>query len=110
MRPLFLMVLGGLVATGCKYKQDEFAADYASATCTLYDECEVLDLYGYETDDRQSCVAALKTSYAPSSNTCEGFDPETAETCIMQIEQLACEQLYDDVFPTICDTVCTAGL
>lgn len=102
-----LLLLSCSLLVACGYKQDEFATDYAQASCTLYEDCAVLDQLGYE--DRAACVADQQAAFAPSSNTCEGYDNELAETCIMQIDQLACEQLYDDVFPAVCATVCSGG-
>ena len=104
MKPMPALILACTLLAACGYKQDEFATDYADSTCTLYNDCAALDVLGYE--DKASCVAALGSTFNPASNVCEGWDNELAETCIMQIDQLACEQLYDGVFPTVCDSVC----
>lgn len=106
-RALVALAACGLTLGACGYKQDEFSADYATATCNLFEACEVLDLLEY--DDLASCKAEQSQTYDPITNVCEGWDQDVAEQCIMEIDQLSCEALYEDVFPTVCDNVCAVG-
>ena len=102
---VWLPTLGllGLIQ-GC-YTQKRFADEYAEATCLLYSDCEVLDIYT-EYDGIEGCTSGISEVIQPATAECSAYDNRTAHDCVDGINEMDCQDLYDNVYPDACYTYC----
>jgi len=89
-----------LLATGC-YPAETFQEDSALTRCALYEECGFLSSFG--ADDYDHCLEQLRSE----DYGCVEYQPEAAETCIAELEELTCEQYSTGYFPMACVDACT---
>lgn len=99
-----LPLLVGLAACG-GYPLEDFNVDIAASTCTLYAQCEYLEVFGFES--QESCTATVEQSYA--SVACPEYDAELAALCVEGVEAMTCEDLYANAWPQACADRCGAA-
>jgi hypothetical protein len=87
-----------LLGTGC-LSEAGFEDDFVESYCALLSECEVLDLYGYQSD------GDCNTQASGVTDGCE-FDEDAAEVCLDDIATTGCRDLWDAGLPDSCSEVC----
>lgn len=97
-----------VVLAACGTKHEDFAADYAEATCLLYEECEVLGIVG-GFDDKAACVSSVQAAVDPAEGKCPEYDKSFAVDCISGVNQIDCAELYEGKWPDACKSVCPDG-
>jgi len=99
-----LLLLGTM--TGC-YTQDEFLLDKYTANCEWYDECGFLSALGYDSVDE--CIdeqsRADELDEEEGVEVCPVYDAQTAETCITELQDRACEDYEEDI-SSACEAAC----
>jgi hypothetical protein len=99
MRNLLVM----LMVISCT-SQEEFAQDYSTATCELYEDCEVLLVMGeYETLDE---CTEIEAAFYDSEELCPAFNPKLRNECLEEILLMTCDDLYTGGWPESCDLIC----
>jgi hypothetical protein len=87
------------LATACM-GPEKFDKQNAEQLCLLFEECEVLDMYGYSSTEE--CDSSVKGAF----DDCEDFDQEAAKRCIENLEKMDCEDAYAERFPSACNKAC----
>lgn len=87
-----------LLATSC-LTQESFEEDFSESFCTLLNDCEVLDFYGYR--NLRDC----QESASVTESSCN-FSDDQAEACLDDIEQTGCADLWEQTLPDSCAKVC----
>ncbi len=98
MLPLLLLTLA------CGYQSDKFAEDMATATCTLYRDCEYLDSFGFASFD--ACVTTVQASYDPDTIDCPAYDGKASAECVDGVDAMTCDDLYAGAWPQACTSRC----
>lgn len=95
-----------LLQLGCSYPADRFAEEMAQATCTLYQDCGYLELFGFSSFDE--CTAAVQANYDPETVECPDYDRKSALECVDGVQAMTCVDLADSVWPAACAQRCGA--
>lgn len=107
MHRTFAAVLA-LAVSACGYQQETFAQDYASSSCLLLDQCEILDTYaGYESV--AACTTAQTAKVDPEAGRCPEYDKKIGVECVDAINATSCAQFVDGYWPKPCASVCPDG-
>lgn len=93
-----------LALGGCSYPAEDFATDFATASCQLYDDCDTLDLFGFASV--QECADTSAPNYLPETMPCADYDRKAAADCVDGVELMTCEDLYASAWPDACDARC----
>ena len=99
MLPVVLLI-------GC-YSENKFAEDWATANCTLYDDCDYLSYQSFS--DFEECYDEEVVDLHPDSQSDCDYDAKLAKTCVENVNQMSCEDLYEGDFPTACSKACQRG-
>jgi len=98
-----LPLLVGLLACG-GYPVEDFNVDIAASTCTLYQQCEYLDVFGFDSLD--ACTTTVQQSY--EGVACPAYDKDLAEQCVQGVDAMSCDDLYANTWPQACADRCGA--
>lgn len=98
-----MRLLSLILLAGC-YNEKKYASDVAEAFCTLYDECQYLTPQGFA--DYSECFSGVEDNYL--ERECEDFHRKDAKTCVEEVNQMTCQDLYDGDFPSACSKDCLA--
>lgn len=96
-----------LLALACGYPADRFAEDMAEATCTLYQDCGYLEVFGFESYD--ACLATVQGNYDPAAIECPDYDRKAALECVDGVQAMTCADLSGGVWPQACGDRCGAS-
>ena len=80
---------------------ERFDNQFALAHCELLTECDVLDLYGYNT--ARQCEAETTAH----ESECDEFSKQDAMDCIGEVESMTCVDLASDTVPKACERACS---
>ena len=103
MKPVMMISL--LMSVGC-YSQSSYTEDVSVAFCTLYDDCDYLEVQ--QIADYDECIDVVSVSHDPENRDCD-WDAGMAKDCVEGINQMTCDDLYDSDYPLACDKTCTRG-
>ncbi len=85
-----LSMLALMTLIGCGYSEEEFTLDYADAWCHKADECELLDLLGWDVDScYDNSVGADETGMSVDTD-CD-FQPAAGKACIEEVNAVSCD-------------------
>ena len=90
-----------LLAVSC-YSYEDYLEEQATATCELYEDCELLSYLGC--DDIDCC----KSSMLEDPYECEDFSSDAADECLAGVSSLDCESFLAGSYPTSCAEVCSS--
>jgi hypothetical protein len=93
------LILLGLCIAACKGPA-KFDKQHAEQRCAMYEECEVLDMYGYSSP--AECDADLRNTY----DDCKDYNRKAAKQCIEELEAMSCGAVFDERFPSACNHAC----
>lgn len=91
-----------VVTVGCLTEQ-RFERAYTEKRCALLSDCEVLDLYSYQTS--RECGEDLRGL----PEECEVFSVKKARKCLESTDSMDCERLMSIDVPSSCESVCAAS-
>ena len=94
MGTLLILALGGCM------DQAAFERRYAETSCSLFADCEVMDLQGFAT--HQEC----EDGSTVIGDDCPDFDSKAARACVAAVEAMDCSALILSSEPDICRQVC----
>ena len=100
-----LLCTCAVLVAGC-YGQNRFATDFAEANCLLYTDCEVLDDFGF--DSQETCEATTSEAYTKDADGCESYDHKAARDCVDGVNQMICEDIPGHTYPEACLTACSS--
>lgn len=89
-----MLILSFVLA--CNQKNNRIE-EYSEAYCTLYEECETLELMGFS--DYQNCLEQKS-----ETGDIVAEDKEAWEDCIAALWSVSCEDLYVSTTITECDS------
>ena len=89
IRTLFA-ILALVPLVSCGYSEEQFTLDYADAWCNKADECELLELLGWDVDSCfDNSVGADETGSVGDSD-CD-FQPAAGKACVDEVNAVTCE-------------------
>lgn len=109
-----LTALGALLlTTGCGINEEKFALKYAEETCSLAEQCSLLDLFGGTYDECVTLVEASQLAVVTSSECV--YDAAAAKACIDESKDATCDgdttgTASATAGSSSCDAICGSGL
>jgi hypothetical protein len=100
-----LLTLTMMMTFGC-YSKSSYTEDVSTAFCTLYDDCDYLEVQ--QIDDYDACIPVVSESQDPENRDCD-WDAGAAKECVEGINMMTCDDLYDSDYPLACEKTCTRG-
>ena len=100
-----MMMIMLAMVLGC-YSKESYTEDVSVAFCTLYDDCDYLKVQ--QIDDYDACISVVSESQDPENRDCD-WDAGAAKSCVEDVNQMTCDDLYEADFPLSCEQVCTRG-
>lgn len=97
-----LLTLTLLMTAGC-YSKSNFTEDVSTAFCTLYDDCDYLEVQQF--DDYDECYDNVTVNMDPENQDCD-WDAGAAKECVEGINAMSCDELYAADFPFACNQYC----
>ena len=108
MHRTFAAAALAIALSACGYQQETFAQDYATSSCLLLEQCEVLETYaGFESVE--SCTTAQKSRVDPEAGRCPDYDKKVGVECVDAINATSCAQFLEGYWPKSCSNVCPDG-
>ena len=106
---LSLLILSCTSGVDPELPRDDYAAEFARATCDLYQRCGVLADYEYTSAEHcEAANVSVIEEQLADEGLCGIYRGDAALECISGIEELACEDRFTD-WPEACSEVCSYG-